>query len=128
MSLELVVSLTSSPSGPSYQAAVWITFQCSATSGSGIYQYKWRVYCDSTGLVIFESMAGQETSFRIKSTPSVCYDRVECVAEDTVLPLTGSTSTTITVTGTVLLAPCYIALAFLPLTSSSSPMALANSH
>ena len=90
----------SSPSGPTYQAATWISFQCSATSGSGIYRYKWRVYCSSTDVLIFESTAGLETSFRIKSTPSVCYDRVECVAEDTVLPLSGSASATITsVTG-----------------------------
>lgn len=100
VSIELDVSLTSSPSGPSYQAGVWITFQCSAASGSGIYQYRWRVYCDSTDVVIFESISGQDTSFRIKSTPSVCYNRVECAAEDTVLPLTGSSSVAITsVTG-----------------------------
>ena len=95
-----MVSLTSSPTGPTYQAATWITFQCSATSGSGVYRYKWRVYCSSSDVVVFESLAGLETSFRIKSTPSVCYDKVECVAEDAVLPLSGSASTTITsVTG-----------------------------
>lgn len=58
------------------------------------------MYCDATDVVIFASTAGSDTSFRIKSTPSVCYDRVECVAEDMVLPLTGSSSTTIaSVTG-----------------------------
>jgi hypothetical protein len=98
--VDLTVSLTSNPSGPLYQAAIWITFQCSATSGSGLYRYKWRVYCSSTGALVFESVVGSEVTFRIKSTPSVCYDKVECVAEDTVLPLTGSGSETISsVTG-----------------------------
>ncbi len=105
--LELSVGLTSTPSGPNYPAATWITFQCQATHGSGIYRYKWRVYCASTGVLIFESIAGIETSFRMKSTPSVCYDRIECVAEDTVLPLAGSASETITsVTG----KPCVVAM------------------
>ena len=98
--IELVVSLTSSPPGPSYQAATWITFQCSARSGSGIYRYQWKVYCRATGILVFSSTAGLETSFRIKSTPPLCYDQVECVAEDTVLPFTGSASSSITsVTG-----------------------------
>ena len=49
---------------------------------------------------MFESAAGSDNSFRIKSTPPVCYDRVECVAEDTVLPLSGSGTVSITsVTG-----------------------------
>ena len=101
--LELPVSLSSNPSGPSYQAATWIAFQCLATSGSGLYRYTWRVYCSSTGTLVFESLSGSETSFRIKSTPSVCYNKVECVAEDTVLPLTGTSSVTInSVTGTLL--------------------------
>ncbi len=91
-SVGLDVSLTSIPSGSNYQAGIWIIFQCLATSGSGIYRYKWS---SATGVLIFESTAGLETSFRIKSTPSVCYDRVECVAEDTVLPLSGSASITI---------------------------------
>ena len=65
-----------------------------------MYQYKWRVSCAATGVVVFESAAGQDTSFRVKSTPTVCYDRVECIAEDTVLPLTGTSSVTISsVTG-----------------------------
>lgn len=101
-SIDLTVSLTSTPSGPTYQAATWVTFLCSASGGSGLYGYKWRVHCASTGVVIYESLAGPANSFRIKSTPSLCYDRVECVAEDTVLPLTGSTFATITsVTGTL---------------------------
>lgn len=91
-----MVTLTSSPSGPSYQAGTWISFQCSAARGSELYTYKWRVSCDATGVIIFESSPGQETTFRIKSTPSSCYDRVECVAEDVVLPLTGFASVTIT--------------------------------
>lgn len=49
---------------------------------------------------MFESTVGSQNSFRVKSTPPVCYDRVECVAEDTVLPLTGSDSVSVTsVTG-----------------------------
>ena len=97
---DLVVTITSSPSGSSYQAGTWISFQCSAARGSELYTYKWRVSCDATGVILFESSPGQETTFRVKSTPSSCYDRIECVAEDMVLPLTGFASTTISsVTG-----------------------------
>ena len=64
------------------------------------------MYCSSTGVLIFESTAGLETSFRIKSTPSVCYDRVECVAEDTVLPLSGSASAAIIPTGEIHIGNC----------------------
>ena len=97
---ELDVSVTSTPSGPSYQAATWISFQCRATSGSGVYSYKWKVYCSSTGVQIFESRSGSDASFRIKSTPSMCFNKVECIAEDMVLPLSGSASVSITsVTG-----------------------------
>ncbi len=94
--LDLEVSLSTTPPGPNYLAATWITFQCSATVGSGLYRYKWKVYCASTGVLMFESTAGSENSFRIKSTPPVCYNKVECVVEDTVLSLTGSASISIT--------------------------------
>ena len=47
-------------------------------------------------MIIFESSPGQETTFRIKATPSSCYDRIECVAEDVVLPLTGFASIIVT--------------------------------
>lgn len=92
----LDVTLHSSPSGPTYQTATWITFQCSATGGSDLYKFKWRVYCSSSGVLMYESLAGSDTTFRVKSTPPSCYDRVECVAEDTVLSLSGSYSITIT--------------------------------
>ena len=45
---------------------------------------------------MFESAADSSNSFRLKSTPPVCFDMVECVVEDTVLPLAGSASLTIT--------------------------------
>ena len=91
----------SSPSGPVYEAATWITLQCSATSGSGLYSYKWRVSCASTGALVYESNLGSSTTFRIKSTPTVCYDQVECIAEDRVLSLTGTDTLTISsVSGT----------------------------
>ena len=97
---ELDVSVSSTPSGPSYQAATWISFQCQATSGSGLYSYRWKVYCSATGVQIFESRPGSDTTFRVKSTPSVCFNMVECIAEDRVLPLSGSASVSITsVTG-----------------------------
>lgn len=65
-----------------------------------LHYCRWKVYCSVTGMLMFESAAGPESSFRIKSTPPVCYDRVECVAEDTVLPLCGSDSVSIaSVTG-----------------------------
>lgn len=98
--LELDVSITSTPYGPSYQAATWISFQCQASSGSGLYSFKWKVYCGATGVQMFESRPGSNTTFRIKSTPSVCFNKVECIAEDRVLPLSGSASVSITsVTG-----------------------------
>lgn len=89
---ELIVILTSTPSGSAYQAASWILFKCSATSGSGLYKYKWKIYCASTNVLISESALGIDTTFRIKSTPTLCSDRIECIAEDTVFPLTGSKS------------------------------------
>ena len=98
--IELNVNLTSSPSGPVYQAATWISFQCQASSGSGLYSYRWKVYCSSTGVQVFESSRGSDASFRIKSTPSTCFNKVECIAEDRVLPLSGSASVPISsVTG-----------------------------
>jgi len=93
--VELTVTLISSPSGPTYQAATWITLECSATSGSGLYSYKWKVSCASTGVLVYESNLGASTTFRIKSTPTVCYDKVECIAEDRVLSLTGTGTMTI---------------------------------
>ena len=100
--LDLDVSITSSPSGPTYPASSWIEFQCHVTSGSGVYSYKWRIYCSSTNTLIEESIAGPQTIFRMKSTPSTCTNQVECVAEDMVLPLSGSISLSIvTVTGRV---------------------------
>lgn len=39
---------------------------------------------------MLESATSSESSFRVKSTPSACYDQVECVAEDMVLSLSGS--------------------------------------
>ena len=98
--LDLDVSIVSSPSGPIYPASTWIEFQCHVTSGSGVYSYKWRAYCSSTNILIEETIAGPPTIFRMKSTPSTCINQIECVAEDMVLPLSGSTSVSIvTVTG-----------------------------
>ena len=98
--VELTVSLTPSPSGPTYKAATWISFQCQASGGSGVYRYKWKVYCTSTDVKVFESGYSSDATFRIKSTPSTCYNKVECVAEDRALPISGSASFAIsTVTG-----------------------------
>ena len=73
---------------------------CSAKSGSGLYEYKWKVYCASTGVLISESVLGTQNTYNIKSTPALCSDRIECVVEDIVYPLTGSKSSTISlVTG-----------------------------
>lgn len=44
---------------------------------------------------MYESAAGTSTTFRIKSTPTICYDKVECVTEDRVLALTGTGSVTV---------------------------------
>ena len=93
--LDLDVSIVSSPSGPTYPASTWIEFQCHVTSGSGVYSYKWRAYCSSTNTLIEETIAGPPTIFRMKSTPSTCINQIECVAEDMVLPLSGSTSVSI---------------------------------
>ena len=92
MFVELNINLTSNPVGPTYQAATWISFQCQATGGSGLYSYRWKVYCNSTDVQVFESSRGSGTSFRIKSTPSTCFNKVECIAEDRVLPISGSVS------------------------------------
>ena len=90
------MDIYTSPSGPDYQAATYITVFCNALGGSDLYTYTWRVYCSVTGILVFESAADSSDSFQLKSTPPVCFDMVECVVEDTVLPLAGSASLTIT--------------------------------
>ena len=49
-----------------------------------------------TGLLVYESELGSINSFRVKTTPPICYDKVVCVAEDTVLPASGTSSITVT--------------------------------
>ena len=43
-------------------------------------------------MVVYQSGVGTSTSLRVKSTPPECFDVVECVVEDQVLPATGSVS------------------------------------
>ena len=58
------------------------------------------MYCSSTNTLIQETVAGPQTVFRMKSTPSTCINQLECVAEDMILPLSGSISVSVvTVTG-----------------------------
>jgi len=93
---EIAVTISTTPLGPSFPAATWINFQCNASNGSGLYSYQWRVYCSVTGLLVYESELGSINSFRVKTTPPICYDKVVCVAEDTVLPASGTASITVT--------------------------------
>ena len=92
----LPVDIYTSPSGPDYQAATYITIFCNASGGSDLYTYTWRVFCSATGILMHESVPDSSNSFRLKSTPAMCFDMVECIVEDIVLPLAGSASLTIT--------------------------------
>ena len=49
-----------------------------------------------TGLLVYESEFGSVNYFRVKTTPPICYDRIVCVAEDMVLPASGTASITVT--------------------------------
>ena len=82
LQLDLTVILSTDPSGPDYPAGVWISLTCQTYGGSGTYAYRWRVYCSSTGSLISESEPGTSNTFRVKSTPPVCSDKIECVVED----------------------------------------------
>jgi len=93
---DLNVNVSSTPPGPSFPAASWITFYCHASNGSGLYSYLWKVYCSATGSVVHESVRSTSNSFSLKSTPPVCSDILECIVEDQVLPATGSAFATIT--------------------------------
>ena len=90
------MDIYTSPSGPDYLAATYITIFCNTSGGSGLYTYTWRVYCSSTGILMYESVFDSSDSLRVKSTPSLCFDMVECVVRDTALPLAGSASLIIT--------------------------------
>ena len=97
-----MVGLKTTPAGPVYPAASWITFHCNASSGSGLYSYQWKVYCSSTGLLVYSSDFSSSNTFEVKSTPSLCYDEVECVVEDKVLPAIGASLLTVnSITGIV---------------------------
>ena len=100
--IALPVILNSTPVGPSFPAATWITFDCSTSgdSGSGVYTYVWNVYCSSSMELVYQSSAGSATSLQIKSTPTECFDVIECVISDTILPASNRSSVTISdVTG-----------------------------
>ena len=95
LQLDLTVILSTDPSGPDYPAGVWISLTCQTYGGSGTYAYRWRVYCSSTGALISESEPGTSNTFRVKSTPPVCSDKIECVVEDGETLSAASTTLTI---------------------------------
>ena len=47
-----------------------------------MYSYRWKIYCSSTGALVSESELTSLNTFSVKSTPSICSDKIDCVVED----------------------------------------------
>ena len=93
----VTVSITTVPSGPEFPAAVWIDFTCNAVGVSfpDVLNYRWTVSCNATGSIVSVT-EGNTNTIRVRSTPLVCSDVIECIVEDPVFQLAGSNSTMVT--------------------------------
>ena len=102
-SVQLQVSIKTSPPGPSYVAATLIGFDCVVEGGTEPIFYNWYSVCLQNGLSkLLQTQTGNQTlGTPILSTQTSCADAIICNATDSDGRSATDTARIVQVTGTV---------------------------